>query len=500
MTDSEVVDLLIIGGGINGIGIAADAAGRDLSVILCEQHDLASGTSSRSSKLIHGGLRYLEHYDFRLVREALREREVLLQKAPHIIWPLSFIMPHNKMLRPAWLIRLGLFLYDHLYNRKKLKKSVGIKLAQNEAGQVLKPNFKNGFMYTDCWVDDARLVILNAIAAREKGAQIFTRTTFIGAERKHDYWQVILEDKATGKTQLIKTKVLINAAGPWVEKILHINLRLAEGQHGTLVKGSHIVVPKIHADQYAYLLQNKDKRIVFVLPFLNKYSLVGTTDIFYNQDLTNVNITSEEVNYLCDSVNEYFKQKVSPEQVIWNYSGVRSLVNNAGKKASEISRDYFVELNTESDQAPLLTIFGGKLTTYRKLAEHVLEKLKYLFPNLPPAWTADEPLPGGNIPGADFEKFYSAFSKKFPWLPEQLSYRYARSYGTLVEKIISGAKSLDDLGKHLGAGLYEAELNYLIQHEWAKSAEDILWRRTKLGVGLSQIEISELSANIEQYF
>jgi glycerol-3-phosphate dehydrogenase len=494
-TPDNVIDLFIIGGGVNGAGIAADAAGRGLKVTLCEQADLASATSSKSSKLIHGGLRYLEYYEFRLVREALKEREVLLKKAPHIVEPQRFIMPHNAQLKPAWMLRLGLFLYDHLGKRHVLPGSSALNFTQHSAGQTLKKTFTRGFSYSDCWVDDARLVVLNAMQARQLGATILTRTRLISGTRQNGHWDIEIAH-ANGQNQVIKAKALVNAAGPWVESVINQNLGLDSKNHVTLVKGSHIVVPRLYTEDYAFILTNIDNRVVFVIPYLGQYSLIGTTDIPFQGDPATAEITPEETDYLLDAVNRYFEKPITRQQIVWTYSGVRPLHSEKTSNVSAISRDYTLELNTDSGQTPLLSVFGGKITTYRKLAEHALQDLQPFFPHATSAWTKDVPLPGGDMPGADFSTFYQQFQEQYSWLPASLSYRYARSYGTLCQHFLNNAHDLSDLGQHFGAGLYEAEVAYLIEYEWAKTVEDILWRRTKLGLALSPQEVEILKQRV----
>jgi len=486
---SKPVDLLVIGGGINGVGIARDAAGRGLSVVLCEQNDLASATSSASTKLIHGGLRYLETYEFRLVREALIEREVLLRAAPHIIWPLTFVLPHNTGLRPAWMVRIGLFLYDHLGGRKLLPGSYGIDLHRHAAGAPLKRTFSKAFCYSDCWVEDARLVALNAVDARARGAEILPRTRCTGARRVNGLWEAVLEPSAGGPAQRLSARALVNAAGPWVSDVLTKVAGSNRQGRLRLVKGSHIVVPRISAGEHAYILQNDDRRIVFVIPYERDFSLIGTTDLPFTGDPGNVHITADETEYLCAAVNRYFATSVAPEHVVWTYSGVRPLYDDASENVSAVTRDYVFDLdvggdNANGNRAPLLSIFGGKITTYRKLAEHALNKLQPLLGNKAPAWTESAAVPGGDIPNADFAGFLSAFRAARPWLPEALAHRYARAYGTNAEHVVGAAKSLADLGENFGGGLYEAEVAYLRREEWAETAEDILWRRSKLGLHL----------------
>lgn len=490
MAGSEPLDLLIVGGGINGAGIARDAAGRGLSVLLCEQNDLASATSSASTKLIHGGLRYLETYEFRLVREALIEREVLLNAAPHITWPLSFVLPHNKGLRPAWMVRLGLFLYDHLGKRKKLHGSYGIDLRHDPVGKPLKDSFTKAFCYSDCWVEDSRLVVLNALDARERGAEILTRTRCTSARRAGGLWQATLEAR-NGVTRRVTARAMVNAAGPWVTEVLGKVAGLNARNGLRLVKGSHIVVPRISDGDQAYILQNDDRRIVFVIPYEQDFSLIGTTDLPFSDDPAKVEILPSEVDYLCAAVNRYFTAPITPEQVVWSYAGVRPLYDDMEQNVSAVTRDYVFDVDAGGD-APLLSIFGGKITTYRKLAEHALDKLQPLLGLTAAAWTAQAPLPGGDIPDANFVAFLTAFKTAHPWLPADLARRYARAYGTRAEILIGGARSLADLGEDLGGGLHEAEINYMVRHEWAINAEDVLWRRSKLGLHLSAVEKTRL--------
>ena len=475
-------DILIIGGGINGVGIALDAAGRGLNVVLCEQHDLASGTSSASTKLIHGGLRYLEYYQFGLVRESLQEREILLRKAPHIIHPLSFIMPYQPHLRPYWLIRLGLFLYDHLSKRKLLPRSRAISFAKQPFTAILQQQLIKGFSYADCWVDDARLVVLNALAAHQKGATILTRTEFIDAKREQHHWQAQLKQTETGEITTIQAKAIVNAAGPWVEDVLQHRLNIQTNQHLTLVKGSHIVVPKLYEEPIAFLLQLTDKRIIFVIPFQDHYSLIGTTDISYAGDLVNVIIDPEEINYLCQAVNRYFRKNIQASDVVWSYSGVRPLKQDDAKNPSAVSREYELQLNQTHNLAPLLSVFGGKITTYRRLAEEALHHFKPYFTDMGAAWTATALLPGGDIPKGDRQQFSEELLQHYPWLPKALVDRYVKSYGTLARQFLQGATSLTDLGHDFGCGLYDKEVEYLLRQEWACTADDILWRRTKLGL------------------
>ena len=489
-------DLVVVGGGINGTGIARDAAGRGLSVLLVERDDLASHTSSWSSKLIHGGLRYLEHYEFRLVREALIEREVLLRAAPHIIWPLTFVLPHSPEQRPAWLVRLGLFLYDHLGGRKVLAASSGVDLAApGPLGDPLQDWVTKGFTYSDCWVMDSRLVVLNAKDAEEHGAEVLTRTECVEARRDGDRWAVQLRDTRTGDERRVTAKGLVNAAGPWVSRFLKDGLAQDTAKKRVrLVKGSHIVVPKLHDGAHPYILQHVDKRIVFVIPYEDDYSLIGTTDVEYEGDPKAPAITPEEVDYLCSVVNRYFERQVTAADIVWTYSGVRPLFDDAKGEASAVTRDYVFDLDGGDGTPPLLSIFGGKLTTYRKLAEHAMERLAPLLDCEAGPWTATAALPGGDLPDADFERFLRAFSAEYPWLPSPLARRLARAYGSRARMIVEGRQGLNDLGQNLGGDLYEAELDYLVAHEWATTASDVLWRRSKLGLHLDEAAEARVAA------
>ena len=483
MADDADCDLLVVGGGINGTGIARDAAGRGLRTGLCEQADLANFTSSASTKLIHGGLRYLEHYEFRLVRKALREREVLLGLAPHIIWPLRFVMPHVRELRPAWMIRAGLFLYDHLGGRRRLAPSGGIRLRRHPAGAPLDPSLERGFVYSDCWVQDARLVVMNALDAAERGAGIWPRTRCVAAERGEHAWKVTLRSTLDGGERTLRTRALVNAAGPWVARFLGDATPGIERPEVTLVKGSHIVVPRLYEHDYAYVFQHTDGRIIFAIPYEQRYTLIGTTDVVYEGDPREAETSPDEVRYLCDAVNRYFRTPVRPEDVVWTYAGVRPLYDEGGgDDASALSRDYSLQLDTRG--APLLTVLGGKLTTYRTLAHEACTRLAGVLGGDERDWTGSAPLPGGDIADADFEAFLAGVRRRYPWLSEGLARRLGRNYGTRVDRILGDARGLGDLGEHFGADLYEAELRYLVRHEWAATAEDVLWRRSKLGLVL----------------
>ena len=475
-------DLLVVGGGINGVGIARDAAGRGLRVLLCEKDDLAAHTSSASTKLIHGGLRYLEYYEFGLVRKALKEREVLLRAAPHIISPLRFVMPHRPHLRPAWMIRAGLFLYDHLSRRELLPGSRSVNLAQHALGQPLQEDIRRGFVYSDAWVDDARLVVLNAMDARERGARILTRTRLMSAQREGALWQALLHSEERGELR-VSARAVVNAAGPWASELLHQHLHLAARNDVRLVKGSHIVVRKMFDHDHAYIFQNPDKRIIFAIPYQQALTLIGTTDLEYRDDPDKVRISADETAYLCESVNRYFRQNITPADVLWSYSGVRPLLEQEHTgNPSAVTRDYHLELNGDAHQAPVLSVFGGKITTYRCLAEEALDRLAEPLAIEKKAWTAHAALPGGDIPDADFQRFSQRFQRDYPWLPQPLAERYARSYGTRAGMLLAGCSSLADLGTELSFCLYAAEVRYLVRHEWARSSEDILWRRSKLGL------------------
>jgi glycerol-3-phosphate dehydrogenase len=494
-------DLLVVGGGVNGAGIARDAAGRGLSVLLCEQDDLASHTSSASTKLIHGGLRYLEYREFGLVRKALQERETLLRMAPHIMRPLRFVMPHMPNLRPAWLIRTGLFLYDHLAKRELLPGSRGIDLRRHEAGAPLVASIRRGFVYSDGWVDDARLVVLNALDAKERGATVLTRTKLVSAQRSSDEWHAQLS-RADSSIVHVRARAIANAAGPWVGDVLRGALGRG-GQHRVrLVKGSHIVTPRLFSHDHAYIFQNPDRRIIFVIPYERDYSLIGTTDAEYRDDPATVAIDGDEVRYLCDSVNRYFKQQISPADVCWTYAGVRPLLDDEDTdNPAAVTRDYRLEM--DADGAPLLSVFGGKITTFRKLAEEATDSLCQVLGQTTPAWTADSSLPGGDIAGARFVPFADAFAQQYRWLPPALALRYARAYGTRAARVIGGAQSLAGLGAVVAPDLpdlYEAELRYLRDVEWATCAEDVLWRRSKLGLHVAGGSLESVTGALNEWF
>jgi len=482
--DLGEVDLVVIGGGINGTGIARDAAGRGLSVILCEKGDLGEGTSSRSGKLIHGGLRYLEYYEFRLVREALIEREVLLRAAPHIVWPMRFVLPHSPEQRPAWMVRLGLFLYDHLGGRGKLPGCRRINLRRDPEGEPLRDEFKLAFEYSDCWVDDARLVVLNAIDAAERGAKILVRTAARSAHRESGRWIVEFISDG-GDVSSVQAKAVINAAGPWVDDVVQAVASSNTARRVRLVKGSHIITRKFWNGPHAYLLQNTDRRVIFVNPYQGDMALIGTTDIPYEGRAEDVAITADEIDYLLATVNRYMKVQLSRIDVVFSYSGVRPLYDDASANPSAVTRDYVFDV---SGTPPLLSIFGGKITTYRKLAEHALAKLKSSFPAMRQEWTGNSPLTGGDLPDSDFDAFLARMQAEYHWLPEDLCRHYARLYGTRMPRLLRGASSVAQLGRHFGGLCYAVEVVYLRDHEWAGSAEDILFRRTKHGLHLSDAQ------------
>lgn len=483
----DVLDVLIIGGGINGCGIAMDAAGRGLKVLLCEQDDLASATSSRSSKLIHGGLRYLEFFQFRLVGKALAERETLLRNAPHIIRPMRFRLPHQPHLRPAWMIRLGLFLYDHLARRETLPGSHGVKLSPT--GPLRAP-LTRGFEYSDAWVDDARLVVLVAHAAAQHGAQILPRTACVHAERRDGLWHITLEDQRTGQRSQHRSRALVNAAGPWVASLLEKVIDTPVRHPLRLVKGSHIVVPRLHQCEHAYILQNIDNRIVFVIPFEDDFSLIGTTDEDYQGDPAAAEISEQETRYLLRVVNSHFRQQLRDTDILWSFAGVRALADETSGKAQAASRDYTLDVQAPAGQPPLLSVLGGKITTYRRLAEQAADQLCDLLRRPSRAWTADAVLPGGDF--RDQPTLIADLHKLYPWLPDSMIRRFARSYGTLTHELLGDCSNMDDLGRHFGADLYAREVLYLIQHEWALTTDDVLWRRSKLGLRIQPGAVAAL--------
>jgi len=490
---NPIFDVFVVGGGINGCGIARDAAGRGYSVFLAEMGDLASGTSSLSTKLIHGGLRYLEFYEFRLVRESLMEREVLWRNAPHIIWPMRFVLPWVEGVRPAWLIRLGLFLYDHMGGRKLLPPTRTLDMRTDPAGKPLKPLFSKAFEYSDGWVNDARLVVLNARDAADRGAVIRTRAEVVGARRENGQWVVTIEDRRRGGTEEVRARLLVNAAGPWVDRLLTQALVETGVRNVRLVQGSHIVVPRKFEDPRAYFFQNRDGRIIFAIPYEEEFTLIGTTDRDYDGDPRDAAISREETAYLCAAASEYFSEAVRPEDIVWSYSGVRPLYDDGASKAQEATRDYVLKSQGGPGEAPVINIFGGKITTYRRLAEAMLERIEGYLGAKGKAWTAGAPLPGGDFFEAGFDRQVGLLRSAHPYLSAGHARRLTRLYGTLASAVLGRASSHAELGRCFGADLYEAEVRYLVDREWAVTAEDILWRRTKRGLRLRGEEAETLA-------
>jgi glycerol-3-phosphate dehydrogenase len=478
----EVIDVLVIGGGINGAGIARDAAGRGLSVLLVERADLAAATSSSSSKLLHGGLRYLEHFEFRLVAEALAEREIMLRIAGHLAWPTRFVMPHVPELRPRWMISLGLFFYDHLARRSLLPDSHAVRLDRPPFASGLRPELKHGFVYSDCQVDDARLVVVNALDATSRGARILVSTECISAQRVHGVWQAQLSNG-----EPIQARAVVNAAGPWVKEVL--NERLGEPTRDAvrLVKGSHIVLPRLYEGEHAFILQNDDRRVVFMIPFEERFTLLGTTDVDFEGDPRSPAASEEEIAYLCRAAGRYLSRPPSPADVAWRYSGVRPLYDDGSQDPSAVTRDYTLRVDDADGAAPVLSVFGGKLTTYRRLAENAVDKLAAYFPHVKPAWTSGARLPGSDF--ADREVAKSEFFEQYPGVPAPVLQGVFRRHGTLAAEVLGDGR----LGEHYGAGLTEREVSYLVEREWARGAEDVLWRRTKCGLHMTEAERSRVA-------
>jgi glycerol-3-phosphate dehydrogenase len=489
-------DLLIVGGGINGAGIARDAAGRGLKVLLVEQHDLASHTSSASTKLIHGGLRYLEYGEFRLVREALIERERLWGMAPHIIWPLRFVLPQTRSPRPAWMVRLGLFLYDHLGGRKKLPATETIDLERSIVGDGLAERRGKAFVYSDCWVEDSRLVVLNALDAAERGAEVRTRTCLVDAHRDDGAWVArIAGDDGTCE---IRARILVNAAGPWVADVIG-RLGHVDSRRGVrLVKGSHIVVPRLYEGEHAFMLQNPDRRIVFAIPYEGRFTLIGTTDEPWNAPPGRVSIDAAETRYLLDTANRYFRRPIAERDIVWSYAGIRPLYDDKAGSASAVTRDYVLDIDAGEGKAPVLSIFGGKITTYRKLAEHAMQALSPCLTDAGGDWTAGAVLPGGDLPDPDFDAFVDRLSAQRPGFAPGLLRRLARAYGSRVDQILGNAASARDLGSDFGGGLTQAEVDYLLANEWARDPEDILYRRSKLGLHVPDGTAERLAAYLDR--
>jgi glycerol-3-phosphate dehydrogenase len=497
-SEEAPLDLFVVGGGINGAGIACDAAGRALKVGLCEMNDFASATSSASTKLIHGGLRYLEHYEFRLVREALQEREVLLAKAPHLSFPLRFVLPHEPHLRPRWMLRLGLFLYDHLDWHMTLPKSIAVDLPGSTFGAGLKPSFKKGFVYSDAWVDDARLVVANMKSARQMGARIFARHRCVSARRSDDgkWWNIELAGPGDAKVRL-RSRGLVNATGPWVKRFLDEQTDIKTGKRVRLIKGSHIVVPRLYDGDHAFILQNRDQRIVFVIPYERSFSVIGTTDIPVEAGEKPV-CTPEEIDYLCEIASHYMAKPVRPSDVVWTYSGVRPLFDDGDDDPSAVTRDYHLEMDGSAGTAPLLSVFGGKITTYRRLAEHALRDLAPHFPHMGVEWTATRAVADGELGDAPtFEQAFNAYVEAAcsvkPALPKDLVHALARRHGSGLDDLLEGARTVADLGRHFGGHLYETEVRYLVRDEWAVEADDVLWRRTKEGLHMTKSQRAEFA-------
>ena len=485
-----IYDLAVIGGGVNGCGIARDAAGRGLSVFLCEQGDLAQATSSSSTKLFHGGLRYLEYYEFRLVREALVEREVLLRAMPHISWPLRFVLPHHDGLRPAWFLRLGLFIYDHLGGRRILPGTRSLDLAGEGAGRPLKSLYRKGFEYSDCWVQDSRLVVLNARDAQGRGAEIAVRTRCMSARREDGLWRVRLQD-ANGERE-IAARGLVNASGPWVSEVVSGRLGIDSGARIRLVRGSHVVVKRLFDHDRAYIFQNADDRIIFAIPYEQDFTLIGTTDRDHGGDPADVRCTDEEAAYLCAAASEYFKNPVRPEDIVWRYAGVRPLYDDGAKSATSATRDYVLKVDDSDGKAPLLNVFGGKITTYRRLAEAALGKLAPYYPSMKPAWTAGVSMPGGDFPVDGAGALAERIRERYSFVDGPFATRLVTHYGTEAFDLLGEATVFADLGRHFGFNLTEAEIRWLMDREWARTAEDVVWRRTRLGLRLTGDEIAAL--------
>jgi len=489
------VDLFIVGGGINGIAIAYDAVGRGLSVVLCEQGDLAGSTSSNSTKLIHGGLRYLESYEFYLVRKALHERSILMRKAPFLIKPLEFILPYNNRLRPAWILRCGLWLYDFLSASDSIPKSSSVML--NDYGDALLSKYKRGFSYYDCQADDSRLVVLTAMAARDMGADIRCHTSCVSAVRDDESWSICLQDNIKNTSHNLNAKAIINAAGPYVNVVSEKIISPFRNLEVSLVKGSHIVVPRCYEHDHAYIFQASDDRVIFAMPYHEKYTLIGTTDVIYHGDLQDVNISDDEIKYLCAEVNYYFKMALSKDDIVWTYSGVRTLLP-AGGSASKLSRDYCLLQDDQDGSLPVIHVVGGKITTHRVLASDVMDKLLPYFPKMKDEWTSRSYLPGGDLHGLSIKDSYDLYVSKYSWLPDSLLKRYWESYGTQIDCFLGDCTDISCLGECFGAGLYAVEVDYLISYEWALSCDDILWRRSKLGLWQEQIDTERLALYVQQ--
>jgi glycerol-3-phosphate dehydrogenase len=513
--ETDVMDVFIIGGGINGCGIARDAAGRGLTVALAEMNDLASATSSASTKLFHGGLRYLEYFEFRLVRESLIERETLLRAMPHISWPMRFVLPYHEDMRfesetptarllatvmpwtkgrrPAWLIRLGLFLYDHLGGRELLPGTTTLRLKGTPEGDALEPRFEKGFEYSDCWVEDSRLVILNARDAEAHGARIMPRTRVVSAARSGDHWEIETQDAETGQARSHRARVLINAGGPWAGQIIRSTLGMNASDRIRLVRGSHIVTRKLFDHGKCYFFQGTDGRIVFAIPYETDFTLIGTTDADHPDPSVTPVCTDAEQDYLLDFANRYFRRTITRDDIVWTYSGVRPLYDDGASSATAATRDYTLKLDTTGG-APLLNIFGGKITTYRRLAEGAVAKISSVFADLHGPWTKGAPLPGGDFPVEGVDRLVATLQQRFPFLGDARALRLVRAYGTEAAELLGDARTADDLGRDFGAGLTAREVEWLMRKEYARTAEDVLWRRTKLGLKTTGEEATALDA------
>ena len=498
LKSEKIYDVFIAGGGINGLGVARDAVGRGYSVCLCEMNDFASGTSSNSTKLIHGGLRYLEHYEFRLVQKSLKEREVLLRMAPHIIWPMRFILPHSKGMRPAWLLRLGLALYDHLGFRKILPGTSHVKLNTGEFGAPLKNKFKFGYEYSDCWVDDSRLVILNAVDASKKGAKLQNYSKVTNVTQSDGLWSVTTTDSFNGKQDVIKAKCFVNASGPWVDEVLNESFSERNAKNVRLVKGSHIVVNKLYEHDKSYICQNKDGRIFFMIPYEDKFTLIGTTDIDHGQSAGQVEISEEEKLYICESASSYLKKEITTKDIIWSFSGVRPLYDDGASKAQEATRDYVVKAK-EYESSLMINIFGGKITTYRRLSEKILNHIEGFLGKRGESWTNKSFLPGGDIEVDGQLALKNKLHENYPFFSEDTIKRLVRSYGTITLDIFGDADSLESLGEDFGSGLHEKEVIYLIENEFARTSDDILFRRSKLGLIIPKEGLNQLNLFLENY-
>ncbi|HTM78992.1 MAG TPA: glycerol-3-phosphate dehydrogenase [Devosia sp.] len=491
MTAENLLDVFVIGGGINGVSVARDAVGRGYSVMLAEMNDLASGTSSAATKLVHGGLRYLEHYEFRLVHEALAEREVLWANAPHIIRPLRFVLPHHKGLRPAMVLRAGLAMYDYMGGRRLLPPTKTLDLRSDVTGKPLKGDYRTGFEYSDCWVDDARFVALNARDAADRGAEILVRTKVTSVRREAGHWVIALQDEA-GAARTVRAALIVNAAGPWVDEVIN-GVMGRNGAHNVrLVKGSHIVVNKLYEHDRCYIFQNGDGRIIFAIPYENDFTLIGTTDQDYTGDPKDVKISDAEIDYLCAAASEYFTQKVTRAQIAWSYSGVRPLYDDGASAAQEATRDYVLKLDGGKAEGAAINVFGGKLTTSRRLAEAVVEKIEAVLGKKGPAWTKIAKLPGGEFEPLAFDAEVRRLAMDYAWLPAGMAYRLTRLYGTRARAILGDVKGIEALGPHFGADLYGREVDYLVSQEWARTAQDVLWRRTKLGLRVGAGDVAAL--------